>query len=163
MLAAVVSAGGDRAVAVTTIAFQYFGMHVFFICVLNVYFMVDSVVHGWVRNIEIKMINQSNQSVKMRRMMLLPRRLLMMKYQVVWYCHVVFIVRCSGISMSPLYVCCERWMYNGYLMDVWQMIVTDALRVVELIRSRDDCLMDYWDGWLIGDCHEWRWMIDGNI
>ena len=30
LLAALVSAGGDRAVAVTTIAFQYFGMHVFF-------------------------------------------------------------------------------------------------------------------------------------
>ena len=64
MLAAVVSAGGDRAVAVTTIAFQYFGMHVFFICVLNVYFMVGSLVHGWVRNEEIKMINQSNQISK---------------------------------------------------------------------------------------------------
>ena len=58
LLAALVSAGGDRAVAVTTIAFQYFGMHVFFICVLNVYFIVCSVVHGWVRNDLIQMIDQ---------------------------------------------------------------------------------------------------------
>ena len=58
LLAALVSAGGDRAVAVTTIAFQYFGMNVFFIGALNVYFIVCSVVHGWVRNDLIKMINQ---------------------------------------------------------------------------------------------------------
>ena len=33
LLAALVSAGGGRAVAVTTIAFQYFGMHVlFYLC-----------------------------------------------------------------------------------------------------------------------------------
>ena len=36
LLAALVFAGGDRAVAVTTIAFQSFGMHVFF---LSVYWM----------------------------------------------------------------------------------------------------------------------------
>ena len=57
LLAALVSAGGDRAVAVTTIVFQYFGMHVFYICVLNVYFIICRVVHGWVRNDLIKMIN----------------------------------------------------------------------------------------------------------
>ena len=44
LLAAVVSAGGDRAVAVTTIAFQYFGMHVWFICVLNVYILSNVVL-----------------------------------------------------------------------------------------------------------------------
>ena len=57
---AVGCSGGDRAVAVTTIVFSIFGGCVcFFICVLNVYFIVCSVVHGWVRNDLIKMINQS--------------------------------------------------------------------------------------------------------
>ena len=66
LLATLVSAGGDRAVAVTTIAFQYFGMHVFFICVLNVYFIVCNVVHGWIRNDLIKMINRLTYYASLR-------------------------------------------------------------------------------------------------
>ena len=45
---------------VIVIAFQYWEMHVWLICVLNVYFIIYDVVHCWVRTDLIKMISHCN-------------------------------------------------------------------------------------------------------